>query len=85
MMRAKMAILPMTPPTIAPVLFLDEVGGCEACDNVVDMEISDVDVEDPEATDDVPDEFLLVVSPFKRKTPFFPSQQLCASVPFPQQ
>ena len=28
MMRAKMAMPPMTPPTIVPALFLDEVGGC---------------------------------------------------------
>lgn len=113
--RAKIAMPPMTPPTIAPALFLDEVGVCVldadallkggevvgeeakeaitgdpkeddvSCDNVVDMEVFDVDVEDSEAKDDVPDGFLLVVSPFERKTPFFLSQQLCASVPFPQQ
>ncbi|MCJ1430515.1 hypothetical protein MMC29_008433 [Sticta canariensis] len=110
-----MAMPPMTPPTIAPAFFLDEVGGCVldaggllkggevageeakgailddpkeddvACDNVVDMEVFDVDVEDSEAKDDVPDGFLLVVSPLERKTPFFSSQQFCASVPFPQQ
>ena len=38
---------------------------------MVDVEMVDVDVEDSGAKDDVPDGFLLVVSPFDRKTPFF--------------
>lgn len=101
----------MTPPTIAPVLFLDEFDVCVlgvgllfkggevvgeeakvsitgdtneddamASDDVVDM-----DIEDFEAKDDVPDGLLLVVSPFKWNTPFFLSQQESAMVPLPQQ
>ena len=63
-----------------------EVVGEEAKGAIVnEPKEDDVDVEDSEAKDDVPDGFLLVVSPFKRKTPFFLSQQSFASVPFPQQ
>lgn len=56
-----------------------------APDDVVDVENADVDVEDFDAKDDVPDGLLLVVSPFERKIPFFSSQQGCATVPLPQQ
>lgn len=71
---------PMTPPTIAPVLFLEEFGVCVLATDIL-LEGSEVVGEE----DNVPDGLMLVVSPFERKTPFFLLQQVCAAVPFPQQ